>query len=123
MCSGLFFFFYYREKKGPVLQATTPGEESLLHSPLGMEEVKEGGEAKPQYLVGFKDVLDSAPHFSLEQSHGHHQHTKPLCSLPFTRSGSSRQGPTDNTQTSTQKGEKSKKKIQTPEKILVMCTE
>lgn len=113
-------FFYYRgKKKGPILQATTPGEESLLHSPLGME-VKESREAKLQYLVGFKDVLDSASYFSLEQSHRHHQRTKPLCSLPFTGSGPPRQGPTDNTQTSTtQKGENSKKQIQTPEKILI----
>lgn len=55
-----------KKKSGLILQATA-GEESLLHSPLGTEEAKEGGEAKCQPLVGFK-VLDSTPYFWFEQS-------------------------------------------------------
>lgn len=56
-----------KKKSGLILQATA-GEESLFHSPLGMEEAKEGGETKRQPLVGFR-ALDSTPHFSFEQPH------------------------------------------------------
>lgn len=60
------YFTTKKKKSGLILQATA-GEESLLHSPLGTEEAKEGGKAKCQPLVGFK-VLDSTPYFWFEQS-------------------------------------------------------
>lgn len=67
------------------------------------------GETNPQHLVGFKEVLDSAPYTYLNSLTGITSKQK-ACSLLFARPGPSRQWPTESKQkTTTQKGEKKKK--------------
>lgn len=66
------------------------------------------GETNPQYLVGFKEVLDSAPYTYLNSLTGITSKQK-ACSLLFARPGPSTQWPTESKQ-KTQYTERRKEK-------------
>lgn len=86
----------------------------------GNRGLKEGKETKPQYLVGFKEVLDSAPYAYLNSPTGITSKQK-LCSLLFSRLGPSRQLPTESKQTKKPLHRKEKRKSKDRSRHLGEC--
>lgn len=81
-------------KNSLILQSATTRRGELASRHSGNWGLKEEGETSPQYLVGFKEGLDSAPYTYLNSLTGITSKQK-ACSLLFARPGPSRQWPTE----------------------------
>lgn len=82
---------------GLILQSVTTGRGELASRHSGNWGLKEEGETNSQYLVGFKEALDSAPVPYLNSLTGITSKQK-ACSFLFARPEPSRQWPTESKQ-------------------------
>lgn len=116
--SGLFYY----ERKWPNPSVSYYWERWTGFTTLWELSSQGRGETNPQHLVGFKEVLDSAPYTYLNSLTGITSKQK-ACSLLFARPGPSRQWPTESKQKThyTERRKEKKKQIQTLEKTLITC--
>lgn len=89
--------FFTTKKNGLILQSVATGRGELAWRPSGNWGLKEEGETNPQYLVGFKEALDSAAYTYLNSLSGITGKQK-VSSFLFARPGSSTQWPTESKQ-------------------------